>query len=108
MKKTKNKNDLTNIAIKEYIVDGKFNWKLVREDDGLVKTSKNIMWIEFDENGRFKAKHNDIAVGRSLLMSPFNVFYAWQTTTVSKIIEQKECYIKFHTQNSTYELFCIK
>ena len=81
------------------------NWKLVRERDGLTKQSEKITWIEFNEDGRFKEKFDDIAVGRSLLMSPFNQFFTWQTTTVTEIVEQKEDYIKFKTENSNYELF---
>ena len=79
------------------------SYKLVRED-GLTKQSQDVMWLEFDENGRFKAKHKDIAVGRSLLMSPFSQFFTWQTTDIKEIIEQKENYVKFKTTNSIYEL----
>lgn len=81
------------------------NYKLVREGDGLTKQSQDIMWLEFDENGKFKAKHKDIAVGRSLLMSPFSQFFTWQTTDITEIIEQKEDYVKFKTTNSIYELY---
>ena len=81
------------------------NWKLVRERDGLTKESENILWIEFNDEGRFKEKFDEIAVGRSLLMSPFNQFFTWHTTTVTEIVEQREDYIKFKTQNSNYELF---
>lgn len=81
------------------------NWKLVRERDGLTKESENILWIEFNDEGRFKEKFDEIAVGRSLLMSPFNQFFTWQTTTVTEIVEQREDYIKFKTQNSNYKLF---
>ena len=80
------------------------NYKLVREGDGLTKQSQDVMWLEFDENGKFKAKHKDIAVGRSLLMSPFSQFFTWQTTDIKEIIEQKEDYVKFKTTNSIYEL----
>ena len=81
------------------------NWKLVRERDGLTKESENIIWIEFNEEGRFKEKFDKIAVGRSLIMSPFSQFFTWQTTTVTEIVEQREDYIKFKTKNSNYELF---
>ena len=81
------------------------NYKLIRERDGLTKHSEDVMWIEFGDDGRFKEKHSDIAIGRSLLMSPFNQFFAWQTTVVTEIVEQKEDYIKFKTENSNYELF---
>ena len=83
------------------------NYKLVRERDGLTKQSEDVMWIEFGENGFFKAKHDEPAIGRSLLMSPFNQFFTWQTTVVTEIVEQREDYIKFKTENSNYELFKI-
>lgn len=89
------------------LVDNEFNWRLVREGDGLNKKSKDITWLEWDDEGRFKEKHDHIGVGRSLLMSPFNYFYTWQTTVVTEIVasEPDSSYIKFKTKNSTYELF---
>ena len=86
----------------------KMNWKLVRERDGLTKHSEKILWIEWDEEGRFKDKHDEPAIGRSLLMSPFNDFFTWQTTTVTEIVEEREDYIKFKTENSNYELWKLK
>jgi len=82
-----------------------YNWKLVRESDGLTKESKDVLWLEFNEEGTFKSKHSEPAVGRSLLMSPFNEFFTWQTTTVTEIVEERDDYIKFKTENSTYELW---
>ena len=84
-----------------------YKYKLVRERDGLTKQSKEIMWLEWTEEGRFKAKHTEPAIGRSLLMSPFNDFFTWQTTDITEIVEQREDYIKFNTKNSVYELFKI-
>jgi hypothetical protein len=81
------------------------NYKLVRERDGLTKTSRAVKWLEFDKNGRYKADFEDIAVGRSLLMSPFGPSFTWQTTPVVEIVEQRQDYIKFNTENSVYELF---
>lgn len=81
------------------------NWKLVRERDGLTKQSEKIMWIEFNDSGRFKEKYDEVGVGRSLIMSPFNQFFTWQTTTVTEIVEERDGYIKFNTENSRYELF---
>ena len=80
-------------------------YKLVRERDGLTKTSVNVKWLEFGEDGRYKADFSQIAVGRSLLMSPFGPSFTWQTTPVTEIIEQREDYLKFNTENSVYELF---
>jgi hypothetical protein len=80
-------------------------WKLVRERDGLTKQSAGIVWLEFNENGTFKSKHDEPAVGRSLVLSPFSIFFAWQTTAITEILEQTEDYLKFKTLNSTYELW---
>ena len=83
------------------------NYKLVRGRDQLTKTSVGVKWLEFDEDGRYKADFEDIAVGRSLLMSPFGPSFTWQTTLVTEIVEQREDYIKFNTENSSYELFVL-
>lgn len=104
---TIDEDNLMKIAVEQGIWENEFNWKLVRERDGLTNKSKDIIWLEWNEDGRFKAKHDSIAIGRSLLMSPFNEFFTWQTTDVTEIVEQREDYIKFHTKNSTYELFRI-
>ena len=82
-------------------------YKLVRERDSLTKTSRDVKWLAFDENGRYKEDFENIAVGRSLLMSPFGPSFTWQTTLVTEIVEQREDYIKFRTENSNYELFTL-
>ena len=82
-------------------------YKLVRGRDQLTKTSVGVKWLEFNEDGRYKADFEDIAVGRSLLMSPFGPSFTWQTTLVTEIVEQREDYIKFNTENSSYELFVL-
>jgi hypothetical protein len=82
-------------------------YKLVRERDNLTKTSRDVKWLEFGEDGRYKADFSQIAVGRSLLMSPFGPSFTWQTTLVTEIVEQRDDYIKFNTENSSYELFVL-
>lgn len=83
-------------------------YKLVREHDGLTKYSSDITWLEWNENGTFKAKHTEPAIGLSLLMSPFNQFFTWQTTEIIGILENQENFIKFKTKNSTYVLETLK
>ena len=83
------------------------NWELVRERDGLTKRSADVIWIEWTDEGRFKAKHTEPAIGRSLLMSPFNDFFTWQTTAVTEIEIQRPDYVKFKTTNSNYILSWI-
>jgi len=90
---------------KEILDKIQYNWKLVRERDGLTKQSEKVKWIEFNEDGRFKDQYETIGLNRSLIMSPFNEFFTWQTTVVTEILEQREDYVKFKTNNSVYELF---
>ena len=91
----------------DLLTQDKPNWKLVRERDGLVNQSVEVMWLEWNEESTFKDKHDKPAVGRSLIMSPFNQFFTWQTTTITEIVASSEdgSYLKFNTRNSTYELF---
>jgi hypothetical protein len=90
------------------LVENEFHWKLIRERDGLMKQSKEVMWVEWTEEGRFKSKYEEPAIGRSLIMSPFNNYFTWQTTSITEIVEQRDNYIKFKTKNSNYELFKLE
>jgi len=98
------------IAVEQGVIENEFNWKLVREHDGLTNQSKDIMWIEWNEDGTFKEKHDTFAIGRSLLMSPFNQFFTWQTTPITKIVAATAdvFYLKFETENSVYTLIKLK
>ena len=87
-----------------YISSPVYNWELVRERDNLTKKSEKITWIEWNEDRTFKSKHDEPAIGRSLLMSPFNQFFTWQTTPITEIIENTADVIKFKTENSVYIL----
>ena len=89
----------------DLLLQGKPNYKLVRERDGLTKHSEKVLWIEWDENGVVISKtYAEPAIGRSLLMSPFNEYFTWLTTPVTEIIQQGESHIVFKTENSNYEL----
>ena len=96
---------LLKIAVEQGVIENEFKWKLVRERDGLTKQSKAIKWLEWNDEGRFKTEHDKPDIGYSLIMSPFNQFFTWQTTSITEIFEQREDYVKFNTQNSVYELF---
>ena len=100
--------NLLKIAVEQGVIENEFNWKLIRESDGMTAQSKEVMWLEFGDDNRFKAKHEEPAIGRSLIMSPFNDFFTWQTTDIKEIVEEREDYIKFKTKNSVYELSRIK
>ena len=95
------------IGVEVGVIEETFNWVLVRERDKLTKQSKGVKWIEWNEDDTFKADFQEPAPNRSLLMSPFNRSFTWQTTAVTEIVEQREDYIKFKTGNSNYELFKI-
>ena len=62
---TIDEDNLMKIAVEQGIWENEHNWKLVRERDGLTKQSKGIIWLEWNEDGKFKAKHDSIAIGRS-------------------------------------------
>ena len=96
----------SSIKIPVQIIDQEgYNYRLVRERDGLTKTSIAVKWLEFDEEGKYKADFQEIAVGRSLIMSPFNIYFTWQTTPVTEILSKEKNHIRFATENSIYELF---
>jgi len=99
--------NIIKLGVEQGVIEDTFNWKLVRERDGLTKQSKGVKWIEWNEDRTFKEQFEEAAIDRSLLMSPFNRSFTWQTTTVTEIVEQRDDYIKFKTGNSNYELFKI-
>ena len=105
---TLTEDNLLKIAVEQGVIDNEFNWKLVRERDGLTNQSKDIKWLEWNEEGKVREDHNEPAIGRSLLMSPFNNYFTWMTTDITEIVEEREDYIKFKTRNSNYELWKLK
>ena len=105
---TLTEDNLLKIAVDQGVIENEFNWKMIREHDGLTNQSKEIMWLDFNDEGRFEAKYDKPAIGRSLLMSPFNQFFTWQTTPITEIVEEQDDYIKFKTKNSNYELWKLK
>jgi len=105
---TLTEDNVLKIAVDQGVIENEFNWKMIREHDGLTNQSKEVMWLEYNEEGRFKSRYDKPAVGRSLLMSPFNQFFTWQTTPITEIVEEQDDYIKFKTKNSNYELWKLK
>jgi hypothetical protein len=80
------------------------SYKLIRKSDNLINKSGNIKWIAFNIDGTFKEAFDEPEIGRSLLMSPFNAFFTWQTTTITKIIRRTKHTVTFKTENSEYKL----
>ena len=105
---TLTEDNVLKIAVDQGVIENEFNWKMIREHDGLTNQSKEVMWLEYNEEGRFKSRYDKPAVGRSLLMSPFSQFFTWQTTPITEIVEDQDDYIKFKTKNSNYELWKLK
>jgi hypothetical protein len=103
--KFSNIDDVIQQFLNEITPDFKSGYKLVRKHDKLTKLSEDVYWIEFNEEGRFKAKHTEPAIGRSLILSPFNPSFTWQTTLVTEILKHTDKYTQFKTENSEYELF---
>ena len=84
------------------------NWKLIRERDGLTKSSNDILFIEWNDDKTFKQTHDVALINTSLMMSPFgDNSFTWLTTPIIEIIQQKDDYIKFKTENSVYTLLKI-
>lgn len=78
-------------------------YTLKRLNDGLTHTGYKVQYVEWNEDKTAKESYDDAQVGRSLILDPrFN--YTWLTTAITEIVEQRDGYIKFQTQNSTYEL----
>ncbi len=105
---TLTEDNVLKVAVEQGVIENEFNWKMLREHDGLTNQSKEVRWLEWNEEGRFKSRHDKPAVGLSLIMSPFNQFFTWQTTPITEIVEEQDDYIKFKTKNSNYELWKLK
>jgi ribosomal protein L16 Arg81 hydroxylase len=78
-------------------------YTLRRINDGLTKTGSRVQYIEWNEDRSAKESHDDIQIGRSLMLEP-RMQYTWLTTKITEIISQSEDCIKFQTENSLYEL----
>jgi len=85
-----------------------WKYKLVRERDGLTKKGKKGFWVEWNDNKTGKELHNKPKEKYSFILDPYYGDYTWLTTTVESIIEEREDYVKFKTENSVYELFISK
>jgi len=104
MSKIKHKKVFDNLFKESFGPNQKTKWMLVRESDNLTKYSEKIKWLEFNEDGTFKAEHKNMSVGYCLLMSPFSREFTWQTTEVIKIIKKGDFQTKFKTKNNIYTL----
>ena len=82
-----------------------YKYKLLRERDNLLSFGDKVGWIEWKPDGTFGKLHDKPAIGLSCILNPHRISFAWLTTSITEILEQREDYIKFRTRNSIYELF---
>jgi len=87
----------------DFILTKDYNYILTRLNDGLVKRGDVIKYVEWNEDGKSKEMHDDIVIGRSLILEP-RMNYAWLTTVITEVVAQGDGYVKFKTENSLYEL----
>ena len=82
-------------------------FELIRERDHLILKGTQVKYVEWNENGTFKASHPEPMVGRSVILNPQYLNFTWLTTPITEILEESEegNYLKFKTENSEYELF---
>ena len=87
----------------DFIVDSQYKYTLKRLDDGLTKRGNKIQYIEWNEDQSSREVHDEVKVGYSLMLDP-RMNFTWLTTKIVEISQQEDKYIKFKTENSTYEL----
>jgi hypothetical protein len=80
----------------------------LERSDGVVHKGNDIIWIEWNENGTFKDKHSEPAIGRSLVLDFVGYTYTWMTTTIKEVESVSENLIIFTTKNSHYKLYIYK
>jgi len=89
-----------NVTLKEML---KVKYTLKRLDDGLIHIGHTVQYIKWKEDRTADSVGSDIQLNRSLILDPGTNF-TWMTTKIVEIVQQEDKYIKFKTENSTYEL----
>ena len=87
----------------DFIVDSQYKYTLKRLDDGLTKRGNRVQYIEWNEDRSSRSTYDEAKVGLSLILDP-RMNFTWLTTLIVEILQQEDKYIKFKTENSTYEL----
>jgi hypothetical protein len=100
MEEENRKYDANNVTLKKV---PKAKYTLKRLDDGLTKRGNRVQYIEWNKDKTAEESYDDIQTHRSLILDP-GLHFTWLTTPITEILEQKDKYIKFQTENSTYEL----
>lgn len=77
------------------------NYVLTRLDDNKQIPCGVIKFIEWNEDGTFKASHDTPAVDRSIIADPGpHGMYQWMTSVITEVVSEN----MFKTKNSTYVL----
>lgn len=77
---------------------------LTRTRDSRVISGDSILYIEWDELGRFKEKHELPEIDRSLVVDFNGGNFKWMTTKIKEILEMSDNLVRFVTKNSEYIL----
>ena len=102
--RTKTKLDMSKLNQQRFFVDMDPEIVLTRINDGKTIAGSTVDWIEWNEDGTFKQKHNEPQVGYACIIDGHKFTYGWLTTTITEILDISEEYIKFKTENSEYKL----
>lgn len=79
----------------------KQNFVLTRIDDGKQIPCAVVKFVEWNEDGTFRAAHDMPLAGRSIIVDPGPYGqYRWMTSTIKEVVSDTE----FKTNNSTYTL----
>lgn len=81
------------------------NYILQRINDNKIISATKLSFIEWDENDKGKALHDNIQLNYSCLLGSRNMFYTWLTTTIVEILEDNLEFKHFKTKNSEYKLY---
>ena len=79
-------------------------YKLIKKGARTGHTGTKVNYVEWTEDGRYKALHDDIRIGCSLILDVDGAAYQWLTTPIVTIDNTTAKSIRFTTQNSEYKL----
>lgn len=77
---------------------------LTRIGDGYIVRGNSVLYMEWDETGHFKEKHDSPEIGRSLVVDFNGGNFRWMTTKIKEILEMSDNLVRFVTLNSEYQL----
>lgn len=81
-----------------------YKYTLKNEAKNFTKHGNNYMFVEWSDEGVFKQKYDQPAVGLSMLFDWTSFSYGWLTTPITEILEKTDKLVRFKTENSEYKL----